>query len=104
MGFDDCARPVLATVVLALAAGCAGTRGAESAGAYVDDAAITSTVKTRLVENKTVDAQAIGVETQNGKVTLSGVARSSLEQLTVASIAMKVTGVKLVQNDVAIRP
>ena len=83
---------------------CAVMRGQESVGAYVDDAAITSTVKARLVEDKSVDAEAIQVETAHGNVVLSGVARSSLEKSTAESIAMKVKGVKTVQNNVALRP
>jgi len=89
---------------LALGAGCADTRGKESSGAYVDDDSITSTVKARMVEDKAVDAAAITVETANGNVVLSGVARSSLEKNTAESIAMKVRGVKAVQNNVAVRP
>jgi osmotically-inducible protein OsmY len=61
-------------------------------------------VKARLVEDKAVDAAAITVETSNGTVVLSGVARSSLEKSTAESIAMKVRGVKAVQNNVALRP
>jgi hyperosmotically inducible protein len=79
-------------------------RGQESVGAYVDDASITTTVKARLVEDKTVDADAIKVETANGNVVLSGLARSALEKNTAESIAMKVNGVKTVQNNVALRP
>jgi hyperosmotically inducible protein len=93
-----------AASMLLLGAACAELRGKEAAGAYVDDAAITSTVKARLVEDKTVDAAAIQVETTQGNVVLSGRARSSLEKSTVESIAMKVRGVKTVQNNVALRP
>jgi osmotically-inducible protein OsmY len=89
---------------LVLGAGCAQMRGQEAHGAYVDDASITSTVKARLVEDKTVDAEAIQVETANGNVVLSGVARTPLEKSTAESIAMKVRGVKTVQNNVALRP
>ena len=39
--------------------GCAVVRGQESAGAYVDDTAITTAVKAKFVEDKTVDASAI---------------------------------------------
>jgi hyperosmotically inducible protein len=96
------ALAVAATLVAGT--GCAAMRGQESVGAYVDDAAITTTVKARLVEDKTVDADAITVETANGNVVLSGVAKSSLEKSTAESIAMKVKGVKSVQNNVALRP
>lgn len=88
----------------ALATGCAAMHGQESVGAYVDDSAITTTVKARLVEDKTVDARAIEVETSNGNVVLSGSARTPLEKSTAESIAMKVSGVKTVQNNVRLRP
>jgi osmotically-inducible protein OsmY len=94
-----CALSV-ATALL-VAAGCAETRGQ---GAHVDDESITTAVKARLVEDKTVDADAIQVETAQGNVVLSGVARTTLEKSTVENIAMKVRGVKAVQNNVAVRP
>jgi hyperosmotically inducible periplasmic protein len=85
-------------------AGCAETSGRDGSGAYVDDSAITTMVKARLAEDKTVDADAIQVETANGNVVLSGVARTPLEKSTAESIAMKVRGVKTIQNNVALRP
>ena len=88
-------------MALVAAAGCAETR---SRGSHVDDESITTTVKARLVEDKSVDADAIQVETANGNVVLSGVARTSLEKSTAESIAMKVRGVKTIQNNVALRP
>jgi len=50
-----------AVLVLATASGCAVTRGQEPVGAHLDDTAITAAVKARFVDNKTVDASAIGV-------------------------------------------
>ena len=76
-------------------------RGKESVGGYVDDAAITAAVKSRMVEDKVVDTDAIKVETLNGNVVLSGSARTPIERMTAESIAMKVRGVKSVQNQVA---
>jgi osmotically-inducible protein OsmY len=96
-----------ATVIasaLALSAGCAVTRGQETTGAYVDDAAITTTVKARMVEDKSVDAAAIKVETLNGTVMLSGFAKDGLEKQTAENIAIKVKGVKSVKNEIAVRP
>jgi len=84
--------------------GCAEMRAPQARGAYVDDASITTTVKARLVEDKSVDADAIQVETAQGSVVLSGVARSALEKSTVENIAIKVRGVKTVQNNVVLRP
>jgi len=95
---------IVAASAVALTAGCAVTRGQESVGAYVDDSAITSNIKARMVEDKSVDAAAIQVETLNGNVQLSGFAKDRLERQTAESIAMKVKGVKSVQNNIAVRP
>src|SRR5438105_11598455 len=54
---------IFAAVILAGASGCAVTRGQETVGAYVDDATITTQIKSRFVENKDVDASSIHVET-----------------------------------------
>jgi hyperosmotically inducible periplasmic protein len=95
---------LLAAVSLAALPGCAVTRGQETVGAYVDDAAITTAVKARFVENKEVDAAAISVETLNGTVLLTGFAKNSTERSTAESLAMKVSGVRSVKNSVAVRP
>lgn len=101
-------RTTLASVATALVllttSGCAVIRGQETVGAYVDDAAITTAVKARMVENKAVDAAAIKVETLNGTVMLSGFAKNSLEKSTAESIARGTKGVKSVRNEVAVRP
>ena len=100
-------RTTLATavtaVVLLTAAGCAVTRGQETVGAYVDDAAITTSVKARFVDNKDVDASSIKVETLNGTVMLSGFAKSMTEKTTAEAIASKVKGVKMVKNELSVR-
>jgi osmotically-inducible protein OsmY len=102
------ARNALAAAVTALSlvafGGCAVTRGQETVGAYVDDSSITTSVKARFVENKAVDASSISVETLNGTVMLSGFAKSSTEKATAADIASKVSGVKGVKNEIAVRP
>lgn len=91
-------------VALITASGCAVTRGQETVGAYVDDASITTSVKARFVEDKSVDASAISVETLNGTVMLSGFARNSVEKAKAEDIAMRVSGVRSVKNQVAVRP
>ena len=94
---------LLATSVIALS-GCAVTRGQETVGAYIDDTAITTSVKARFVENKAVDASSIRVETLNGTVMLSGFAKNGNEKTTAESIARAVNGVKSVRNEIAVRP
>ncbi len=103
MNFRTLAATFAAVSLLALS-GCAVTRGQESVGAYVDDAAITTSVKARFVDNKDVDASSIRVETLNGTVMLSGFAKNSLERSTAETIATKVSGVKSVRNEITVRP
>ena len=96
------APPLIALALLTLS-GCAVTRGQESVGNYIDDAAITSTVKTRFIESKDVDAASIKVETLKGTVMLSGFAKSANEKMTAGNIARGVNGVKSVKNDIRIK-
>ena len=56
------------------------SRGQQTAGAYVDDSAITASVKTRMLENPDVAGTSITVETLNGTVMLSGFAKSQKEK------------------------
>jgi osmotically-inducible protein OsmY len=93
-----------AAILLITASGCAVTRGQESTGAYIDDSAITTSVKARFVESTRVDASAISVETMKGTVMLSGFAKSTDEKSSAESIAMKVPGVVGVKNVIAVRP
>lgn len=106
--FNSSAMGTLAAVVTAVAllttAGCAVTRGQETVGAYVDDTAITTAVKARFVENKEVDAASIKVETLNGTVMLSGFAKNMTEKTTAESLTRKVNGVKMVKNEISVRP
>ena len=95
---------IAAVFAIVTASGCAVNRGQETVGAYVDDSAITTSVKARYVENKDVDASSIKVETLNGTVMLSGFAKNSTERSTAEEIAMKVNGVKSVKNSIAVRP
>jgi hyperosmotically inducible periplasmic protein len=98
---------LLATVIalsLFTLSGCAVTRGQESVGAYIDDAAITTAVKARFIENRAVDAASIHVETLNGTVMLSGFAKNVNERTTAESITRGVGGVRSVRNEISVRP
>lgn len=94
-----------ATAIAALTVlpGCAVTRGQSSVGEYVDDTAITTSVKARFIEDKSVDAAAMSVETLNGEVLLSGFAKSAQERTKAETIARAVKGVKSVKNQIVVR-
>jgi hyperosmotically inducible periplasmic protein len=98
----------LAIAVLAVATlastGCAVIRGQETPGAYVDDATTTAAVKSKFVEDKTVDAGAIKVQTLNGTVQLSGFAKSGTERSKAEQIARATKGVREVRNDIIVKP
>ena len=96
--------PSLIALAMLTLSGCAVTRGQETVGAYIDDSAITATVKTRFVESKEVDAASIKVETLKGTVMLSGFAKNATEKSQAQVIARGVSGVKSVENGIAIRP
>lgn len=87
-----------------LSTGCSLIRGQETPGAYVDDAAITTAVKARFVEDKTVDAGAVKVETLNGTVALSGFAKSNSEKAQAEYLARNTKGVREVRNNLIVRP
>lgn len=93
-----------ASLVLVLASGCAVSRGQESVGAYIDDAGITTLVKSRFFEDKEVAGSSISVETLKGTVMLSGFAKSAVERNKAEAIARDVKGVTSVRNEIAIRP
>jgi len=84
--------------------GCAVSRGQETVGAYVDDAAITTKVKAQLLDNKDVAGTSISVETLKGTVMLSGFAKNVSERTTAERIAREVKGVKGVKNAIELRP
>jgi len=94
----------IAAAALLSATGCAVSRGQETVGAYIDDAGITTLVKSRLFEDKSVAGSSISVETLNGTVMLSGFAKSNLERNAAENIARGVKGVKAVKNEIAVRP
>jgi osmotically-inducible protein OsmY len=88
---------MLAVMTAAIGTGCSVTSGQEHVGEYVDDATITTRVKSRFAEDKTVAATRISVE------TLKGFATTEAEKQRAAQIAASVPGVKQVQNAVVVR-
>ena len=87
-----------------LTTGCASTSTHESTGEVIDDSVITTKIKSLFVEDKTVGAARISVETYKGVVQLSGFATSQSEINRAGEIARGVKGVTSVKNDIRIRP
>lgn len=73
-----------------------------AAAQFIDDASITANIKARHAEDKSVRVTAIGVETQNGVVQLSGFTPSAAEKQRAEKLAWAIPGVKAVQNNIII--
>jgi osmotically-inducible protein OsmY len=84
--------------------GCAVMRGQTDAATYVDDRAITTAVKAKLIEDKTTGGLSINVDTLNGTVALSGFAKSQAEKDQAGRIAASTKGVREVRNNLVVRP
>ncbi|HWS73849.1 MAG TPA: BON domain-containing protein [Quisquiliibacterium sp.] len=83
--------------------GCAVSRGQSTVGEYIDDSAITTSVKARFVDSREVAASSISVETLNGTVLLSGFATSANERIAAERIAREVKGVQSVRNEIVVQ-
>lgn len=86
-----------------LTTACSSTPTQKSTGEVIDDSWITTKVKAAFVEDKTVSALGIQVETFKGTVQLSGFANSLDERSRAAELARSVKGVKEVKNDIRLK-
>jgi hyperosmotically inducible periplasmic protein len=94
---------VAVALAVVLLGGCAATPTQESTGEYVDDTALTTKVKTALLQDPEVSGLAINVETFKGEVQLSGFANTEAERQRAAALAKKVPGVVAVTNDIRLK-
>jgi len=90
---------LIAGVVVALGAGCAGGPTTSSTGEYIDDSAITTKIKTSFVADRMVSASDIRVETFRGVVLLSGFVNTDAQKDRAISIARGTAGVREVKAD-----
>lgn len=93
----------ITAIALGALSGCAGSPAKESTGEFFDDSAITTKVKTALLEEKGVSSTNISVSTFKGKVQLSGFVKSGEEKQKAEHAAASVGGVKSVVNDLVVK-
>ena len=96
-------RWILPVTLVAALGACAGDATHRSTGRYIDDATITSQVKTKLIADQQVKAHDINVETYKGVVSLSGFVESKSEANQAVALAEQVEGVKSVKDDLHLR-
>ena len=83
--------------------GCTSTPERQGAGGYLDDTAITAKVKLAIVNEPTLKATEINVETFKGVVQLSGFVASQNDINRAIEVAQGVPGVKSVKNDMRVK-
>ena len=84
--------------------GCTeSSRTSESTGAYVDDAAITTKVKSAILAEPGLHSMQIGVETYKDVVQLSGFVDTPDAKAKAAEVAASVPGVKSVKNNLVVK-
>ena len=74
-----------------------------SVGQYVDDATITTRVKSRFASDSTVSATRIKVDTVKGVVELSGAVASEVEREQAVTLAKAVPDVRGVRNNLTLQ-
>jgi osmotically-inducible protein OsmY len=84
-------------------AGTMATAHAESAGQYIDDAAITTKVKAALLADSQLKATQVSVTTAQGVVQLSGAVADKNQETAAINDANKVDGVKSVQDLLSVK-
>lgn len=92
---------LLFSIVLVIAA--CQTPAGRSAGQVVDDATITSKVKTKLLHDSLTKGLAVDVDTFQGTVTLTGAVDNAGQREKVGYLAASVRGVKKVNNLISLK-
>lgn len=86
------------------AAGCSVFSDQQTTGEYVDDATISTKVKTKLASDGGVTlANQVKVETMNDVVQLSGFVPSEKDRSTAEQIAWSIEGVRAVRNNIIVQ-
>jgi hyperosmotically inducible protein len=74
----------------------------ETVGEKIDDASITAQVKSSLISHRSTSALKTKVETTDGVVTVSGIAKNAAEKTLVTKLVTDINGVNSVINNMTI--
>jgi osmotically-inducible protein OsmY len=74
----------------------------ETVGDKIDDASITAEVKSSLLSHHSTSALKTSVETTDGVVTLTGIAKNAAEKTLVTKLVTDINGVNSVINNMTI--
>jgi hyperosmotically inducible protein len=98
-------KPILISMAMTIilsVGGCTSMTG-QSTGQYVDDRTITTSVKTKLVADRAANLTRVDVDTTNRVVSLNGVVQTPDQKQRAEELAMQVTGVRSVNNNLQIQ-
>ena len=84
-------------------AGCASTERHSSAAEYIDDAVITTKVKSAIFGDPDLSAAEINVETYNGEVQLSGFVSTNAQIAEAGRVAISFYGVRKFKNSLQLK-
>jgi osmotically-inducible protein OsmY len=87
---------------LLVVTGCTSMTG-QTAGQYVDDTTITTSIKAKLTAEKAANFTRIDVDTTNQVVTLNGIVESADQKAKAEQLARQVSGVKSVKNNLQVQ-
>lgn len=94
-----------ATIAPVLTTGCgASATNRAATSAALDDATISTRVKTALLNAPGISPTKVDVATAQGVVTLSGSVKSKQEEQTAVDTARRVNGVRDVKSTLQIQP
>lgn len=96
-------RTFVTAALLLSTLGCAATSTQESTGEYVDDAAITTRVKSAILNEPGLKVLQINVETYKQVVQLSGFVGTRAEMDKAVDLAHGIEGVRSVKNDIRLK-
>ena len=93
----------LAVVLLSLSLAACQAMTGRTAGENIDDATITTSVKTKLAADKLSSLTRVDVDTRRGTVYLNGVVQSPKDKERAEQLAMQVGGVNKVVNNLQVQ-
>jgi osmotically-inducible protein OsmY len=97
------ASALLAVVLLTPLGACGGAATRANVSAPVDDATITTRVKTAFINDPVIGAAKIDVDTFKGVVTLSGRVKNKDEEAKAVALARSIRGVTEVKSSLQVQ-
>ncbi|HEX9818798.1 MAG TPA: BON domain-containing protein [Methylomirabilota bacterium] len=93
---------LVAVLGVAVLTGCQTTTG-RTAGTLIDDSSTTAEVKSKLVADRPANLTAVGVDTVNGVIYLTGVVDTPEQRMRAEQLAWGTAGVRQVVNNVQVQ-